>query len=148
MPCSKELFIVRLFVIHVFIFMVNSCVFFACVQFTDCVIGSEMEISDREQLHPDNERLIFREHFFENGIQRSTPLVRQLDEAPDLPQESINIEHSISHSGSWLCFFWSPGGLLKRQSDLRRVHLHGSGTRSTASMSPASQTLLNVWVTR
>lgn len=109
---------------------------------------SEMEISDREQLHPDNERLIFIDHFFENGIQRSTPLVRQLDEAPDLPQESINIEHSISHLGSWLCFFWSPGGLLKRQSDLWRVHLHGSGTRSTASMPPASQTLLNVWVTR
>lgn len=119
---------------------------FSCVQFNDCVIGSETEIGDGKQLRPGNEPLIFREHFFKNSVQCSTPLVRQLHEAPDLPQWSINIEHSISHSGSWLCCFCSPGGLLKHLSDLWRVHLHGSGTGSTASMSPASQTLLNVWV--
>lgn len=72
--------------------------FFSCVEFNDCVIGSETGISDGEQLRPDNERLIFKEGFCENSIQCSTSLVRQLDEAPDLPQGGINIEHSISHS--------------------------------------------------
>lgn len=43
------------------------------------MIGSEMKISDGEQLHPDNERLLFREHFLENSVRCSTPLVRQLD---------------------------------------------------------------------
>lgn len=91
--------------------------------------------------------LLFSENIsFKNSVQCSPPLVRQLHEAPDLPQGSINIEHSISHSGSWLCCFCSPGGLLKHLSDLWWMHLHGSGTGSTASISPASQTLLNVWV--